>query len=163
MTVTNVSKDLERLTMTVTAEFEAPISRLWQVWDDPRQLERWWGPPEYPATFGDHDLRPGGTVTYFMTGPDGEKYHGWWRITAMSAPERLEFVDGFADDTGAPNPDMPETLAAVTLTEMAPGRTRMTIESTFPSLEVMEQMAEMGMEEGIRAAVGQIEEILLAG
>ena len=60
MTVTNVHKDPDARTMTITAEFDAPVERVWQMWADPRQLERWWGPPTYPATFVDHDLSPGG-------------------------------------------------------------------------------------------------------
>ena len=46
-------------------------TRVWQLWADPRLLERWWGPPGFPATFEHHDLTPGGTITYFMSGPDG--------------------------------------------------------------------------------------------
>ena len=63
MTVKDVKKDPATLTMVVTAEFNAPIERVWQLWADPRQLERWWGPPTYPATFVDHNLVPGGTAT----------------------------------------------------------------------------------------------------
>ena len=84
MTVTNVVKDPERRTMTITAEFGAPVERVWQIWADPRQLERWWGPPTYPATVVDHDLAEGGTVNYFMTGPDGDKHAGWWRVSAIA-------------------------------------------------------------------------------
>ena len=47
MTVTAVRKDAEALTLTLDAEFEAPAERVWQLWADPRQLERWWGPPTY--------------------------------------------------------------------------------------------------------------------
>ena len=97
MTVTDVRKDTEALTMTVTAEFDAPPARVWQLWADPRKLEQWWGPPTWPATFVDHDLTPGGHVRYFMTGPDGEKAHGWWQVSAIDPPTRLEFEDGFAD------------------------------------------------------------------
>ena len=43
MTVTSVHKNPETMTMTITAEFDAPIGRVWQLWEDPRQLERWWG------------------------------------------------------------------------------------------------------------------------
>ena len=56
MSVTSVHKDPETMTMTVTAEYDAPVARVWQLWADPRQLERWWGPPTYPATVVDHDL-----------------------------------------------------------------------------------------------------------
>ena len=57
MTVTAVRKDPAALTMTLTAEFDASPERVWQLWADPRQLERWWGPPTYPATFTAHDPR----------------------------------------------------------------------------------------------------------
>jgi len=163
MTVTDVRTDPAALTMTISAEFDAPVERAWQLWEDPRQLERWWGPPTYPATVVDHDLSVGGGVTYFMTGPEGDRHHGWWRLVAVRAPSRLEFEDGFADDAGRPNPDLPTTTTRVTLEERPGGGTRMTIETTFPSTAAMEQMAAMGMEEGMTLAVGQMDDILRAG
>jgi len=160
MTVTSVRKDPEALTMTITAELDATVERAWQLWADPRQLERWWGPPTYPATVVDHDLTPGGRVSYFMTGPDGDKSHGWWQVLAAEPPRRLELKDGFADDSGAPNDAMPTMTMVVALTERDGGGTLMTVETTFPSLEAMEQLLSMGMEEGIAAAMAQIEGIL---
>jgi uncharacterized protein YndB with AHSA1/START domain len=161
MTVTAVEKDPATLTLVVTAEFDAPVERVWQLWADPRQLERWWGPPTYPATVVDHDLVPGGTVTYFMTGPDGDKHQGWWRILAVDAPHALELQDGFADDTGAPNPDLPTTTMRTVLSARG-GLTEMVTTTTFPSLDAMEQLVEMGMEEGVLAAMAQMDEILAA-
>ena len=162
MTVTNVHKDPEAKTMTITSEFDAPIARVWQMWENPRLLEQWWGPPVYPATVVDHDLTPGGSVTYFMTGPEGDQPRGWWRVLAVDAPHRLEFEDGFADDAGIPNPDMPVMSIRVALEELGGGSTRMAIETTFPSLETMEQIISMGMEEGIMSALAQIDDLLLA-
>lgn len=49
MTVTRVDKDYDRLTITFVADFDAPVERVWQLWADPRQLERWWGPPSMPC------------------------------------------------------------------------------------------------------------------
>lgn len=159
MTVKSIEKDTVRLTMRLTAEFDAPVGRVWSLWEDPRQLERWWGPPGYPATFVDHDFRKGGGVKYYMTSPDGEKYYGWWQITDLTATHGLEFVDGFGDSDGNPDPEMPTTTTVVSL-EPHDGRTVMTLESRFASIEAMEQMVEMGMEEGLTLAVGQIDEIL---
>jgi uncharacterized protein YndB with AHSA1/START domain len=161
MPVTNVDKDLDARTMTITAEFDAPVERVWRLWEDPRQLERWWGPPTYPATFVDHDFAPGGSVKYFMTSPEGDKYHGWWRVLALDPPRRLEFEDGFGDDTGEPNPDMPVTNNVVTLHDR-PGGTRVLIETTFPSVAAMEQVIAMGVEEGLTSAMNQIDDILAA-
>jgi len=160
MTVTSVRKDPNALTMTITAELDATVERAWQLWADPRQLERWWGPPTHPATVVDHELVAGGRVTYFMTGPEGNKYHGWWQVLAVEPPTRLELQDGFANDDGTPNDAMPTMTTVVTLTEHSGGGTFMAIETRFPSMEAMEQLASMGMEEGMVAALGQIPEIL---
>jgi uncharacterized protein YndB with AHSA1/START domain len=162
MTVTNIEKDRDQLTMTIVSEFDAPVTRVWQLWDDPRQLERWWGPPEYPATFVDHELAPGGRVSYFMTGPEGDQPHGWWSVTAVDAPRHLVFEDGFAHDDGTPNPDMPVMTMRVSLDELADGGTRMAIETKFASVEEMEQIVTMGMEEGMASALAQIDGILAA-
>ena len=49
MSVTSVHKDPEQLALTVTADYDVSADRAWQLWADPRQLERWWGPSPYPA------------------------------------------------------------------------------------------------------------------
>jgi uncharacterized protein YndB with AHSA1/START domain len=160
MTVTAVRKDPQALTMTLEAEFEASPDRVWQLWADPRQLERWWGPPTYPATFTKHDLAPGSRVEYHMTGPEGDQPKGFWEIVEADAPRRLVFRDAFANEDGSPNTDLPVNTARVSIEEVAAGRTRMSIESVFPSAEAMEQVLAMGMEQGLTQAVGQIDAIL---
>lgn len=152
-------KDAENLTMTLVAEFDAKVERVWQIWEDPRQLERWWGPPTWPATFESHDFVPGGKASYYMTGPDGEKASGWWLFTEISAPTTLSFDDGFADDDGNPSSTLPVTHAVATL-EDVDGRTRMTIRTRFDSVQQLEQLVEMGMEEGMGLALGQIDAIV---
>ncbi len=159
MPVTDVRTDEQALTLTLTARFDAPPDRVWQVWQDPRQLERWWGPPSHPATVVGHDLRPGGDVSYYMTGPQGERYHGWWRVVAVEAPHRLEFEDGFADAEGRPDPHLPVTVCQVRLAE-DDGGTVMTLESRYPTAEAMQKVLEMGVAEGIAQAVGQVDALL---
>jgi uncharacterized protein YndB with AHSA1/START domain len=160
MTVTAVRKDPDALTLSITAEFPASPDRVWQLWADPRQLERWWGPPTYPATFTRHDLAPGSRVEYHMTGPEGDQPRGYWDIVEADAPRSLVFLDGFANDDGSPNIDLPSTESRVTIEEVGDGRTRMSIDSIFPSREAMEQVLAMGVEEGLTQAVGQIDAIL---
>jgi uncharacterized protein YndB with AHSA1/START domain len=159
MTVIESRKDTEALNLTIVAEFEAGVERIWQVWADPRQLERWWGPPTFPATFEDHEFQPGGKASYYMTGPEGEKARGWWRFTAIEAPNRLEFDEGFADDNGDPVAEMGTAGVVVTLEDVG-GRTRMTTVSSFESAEQLQKMLEMGMEEGMKEAMGQIDGVL---
>ena len=160
MTVTAVRKDAQALTMTLEAEFDASPERVWQLWADPRQLERWWGPPTYPATFTKHDLAPGSRVEYHMTGPEGDQPKGYWDIVDVDPPNGLEFTDGFANADGSPNTELPQNSARVRIQEVGTGRTRMSIETEFPSTEAMEQVLAMGMEQGLTEAIGQIDAIL---
>ena len=160
MTIVSTHTDTEALTLTFVAEFSADAERVWQVWQDPRQLERWWGPPTWPATFHQHNLSVGSLSKYYMTGPDGSKAHGWWKITSLDAPHGLEFDDGFADESGEPT-DSPAPVHATVTIESFDGGTRMTVLSQFESLEQLEQLAEMGMEEGMTLAMGQIDALLL--
>jgi uncharacterized protein YndB with AHSA1/START domain len=159
MTVISSTKNVEALSFTLVAEFDASVERVWQIWEDPRQLERWWGPPTWPATFEKHEFTPGGEASYYMTGPEGERAGGWWRITDIQPPNRLEFDDGFADENGDPVESMGTTHASVMLEDIG-GRTRMTVNSVFESEEQMGKMLEMGMEEGMQEAAGQIDGIL---
>ena len=163
MTVTAVHKDAEALTMTLTAEFDASPDRVWDLWADPRQLERWWGPPAYPATFTSHDLSPGSYVEYHMTGPTGDRPHGFWRVLEVDPPLRLVFESGLANPDGTPNEGLPVNVGSVRIEPIAGGRTRMSIESRYPSTEAMAQFLAMGMEEGLTGAVGQIDAILAEG
>ena len=60
MTVTDVVRDRANRTLTLSPSTPPPPAQVWQLWADPRLLERWWGPPSHPATVVEHDLRPGG-------------------------------------------------------------------------------------------------------
>ncbi|WP_137872778.1 SRPBCC domain-containing protein [Rhodococcus sp. Q] len=159
MPVIDVKPDLDNLTLTITAEFAAPVERVWQIYADPRQLEKVWGPPTFPATFVDHDLTPGGRVTYFMTGPEGEKYAGYWQITAVDEPTGFAFEDGFADEEFNPNPELPVSKNVYSFAATETG-TRATYVSTYASAEGLQTVLDMGVVEGATLAINQIDAFL---
>ncbi|RYC10999.1 SRPBCC family protein [Nocardioides zhouii] len=160
MPVTDVHHDTDARTLTITADFAAPAERVWEVYADPRQLERVWGPPTYPATFVDHELAPGGRMNYFMTSPEGAKYYGYWTITEVDGPRGFTFDDGFArDETFAPNTDLPVSVNVYTFTE-TDGGTQATYVSTFATAEALQQVLAMGVVEGASSAINQIDDLL---
>lgn len=159
MPVTDVQHDSENLTLTMTADFAAPVERIWQVYADPRQLEKVWGPPSYPATVVDHDLTPGGRVTYYMTGPQGDKHAGYWLITAVDEPRSFSFDDGFADLDFTPDPGLPVSTNTFTFAERD-GGTRATYVSRYASAEALEQILAMGVVEGATSAINQIDDLI---
>jgi len=161
MTVISTNKDPDNLTLTIVADFDASPERVWDVWEYARQLERWWGPPTYPATFTRHEFEVGGESRYHMTGPDGHQPHGWWRINELDRPNRIEFSNGLAGDDGEPIPGVEPMPTHVTF-EQTEGYTRMTVVTRFLDAEQMNKMLEMGMEEGFGLAIGQIDSLLQA-
>jgi uncharacterized protein YndB with AHSA1/START domain len=154
MPLTSVTKDAAQLTLTVVGDYSVPQQRLWDAFADPRQLERFWGPPAWPATFTRHDFAVGGRAEYFLTGPNGERWSGSWKFTAVNPISSFEAHDG---DDNAEDENMP---AAMTFTfDTTPTGSRMTIVTRFSSVEAMEQTIP-GMEQGLRAAMPQLDTVL---
>ena len=162
MPVTNITKDLDTRSLVITASFAAPVERVWQVYADPRQLERIWGPPSHPATFVEHSLTPGGRVNYYMTGPDGEKYYGGWRVLTVDEPDRFTFEDFFADEAFNPAPGLPVSVSDYRFEAVDSG-TRAVFTATYETAEAMQQVLEMGMEEGATQAINQLDALLAEG
>ncbi len=160
MSVTSVEKDPEALTMTVTADLDATVERAWQLWADPRQFERWWGPPGYPTTVVDHDLRSGGRITFFMAGAEGDRHDSVWEVVAVDPPSLLELRDADVDDDGRPNDGNAMTAMVITIGQGDGGGAVMVIRTHFDSLEGMEKVLASGVEEGMCMVLAQMDEVL---
>lgn len=159
MPITSVHTDPAALTMTVVADFTAPLQRLWDAYADPRQLEKFWGPPTYPATFTRHDMLVGGRAAYAMVGPEGDVSRGYWEFLDVKAPYSFEVRDGFCHPDGTPNSEMPSMRMTFQFEATEPG-SRLTTTTYFTTADELEQLLAMGMEEGMREAVGQIDDVL---
>lgn len=159
MPLTSVTKDPAALTMTVIADFPVRVRRLWDAYLDPRQLERFWGPPTYPARFARHDAAAGGLSSYAMTGPGGDVSRGYWQWISVEPLKSFEVLDGFAGPDGAPNAEMPSMRMVFEFETTAAG-SRVTTTTTFGSAEELAVVLDMGMEEGLTAAMGQMDQVL---
>jgi len=159
MPVTSVTTDPEALTMTLVADFPASVERLWGAFADPRKLERFWGPPGYPATFETYDPRPGGLAHYWMTSPEGERFHGRWEFAEVEEPRRIVVLESFADADGEVDASVPTGRMTLTFESTATG-SRLTAVSASPTAEALEQVLAMGQAEGMRQAIGQLDTVL---
>lgn len=159
MPVTSVTTDPEALTMTLVGDFPVPVERLWEAFADPRQLERFWGPPGYPATFDTYDPRPGGVAHYWMTSPEGERFHGRWDFVEIEKPHRMVVLDSFADAQGEIDPSVP-TGRMTLIFESTPTGSRFTAVSASATAEALEQVLTMGQAEGMTQAIGQLDVVL---
>lgn len=159
MPVTDVRKDLDALTVTIVADFPVSVERLWDAYADPRQIEQFWGPVEYPATFTRHDFFPGGHSSFTMTGPGGDVSRGFWEFLVVGAPRRFEVLDGFATADGSPDLDLP-TMRMVFDFEGVGDGSRLTVTTFFNSIDELSKLLDMGMEEGTLSAMSQIDDVI---
>ena len=161
MPVTSVESDTEALTMTLVADFPVGPERLWAVFTDPRQLERFWGPPGWPATFTSFAFERGGRARYQMTSTGGEIARGSWEFLDIDAPRGFEVVDSFVDENGDALPGTPAMRMTFAFDETESG-SRLTNITYFDSLDGFEQVLAMGAAEGATLAMNQLD-VVLAG
>ncbi len=161
MPVTDITTDAEKLTMTLTADFAAPVSRLWEAFTDPRQLERFWGPPGWPARFTTFELVPGGRVDYAMTSPQGESSRGTWEVLSVDAGSGFEVLDAFADADGNTLTELPSMRVTFSFQPTDAG-SRLENVTYFTSAEALEQVVAMGAVEGSRMAMNQLDAVLVS-
>ena len=159
MSVTSVQKDPEKLTLTITAELGAPPERVWQLWADPRQFERWWGAPGYPAKATALDLRTGGKVEFHLSGPDGDTPNNLWDVVEADQPRRLVLRDAIVDENDVPVDEGPSSFT-IRFESIAEGRTRMSIESKFPNADALKVALDMDMDKMLEWNVEQMNTIL---
>jgi uncharacterized protein YndB with AHSA1/START domain len=151
MPLTSVTRDVATLTLTIVGDYPVSQQRLWDAFTDPRQLERFWGPPDYPVRFTRQELGVGGRGEYFMTGPDGETMNGSWEFTAVDPISSFEVIDGDGDLSGP---------SSITFTfETTTTGSRMTAVTHFPTIEAAEKVMQ-DMEDGLRAALPQLYDVL---
>lgn len=159
MPVTSVTTDPEALTMTLVGDFAAPVERLWKALTEPAQLERFWGPPGYPATFSEFDFTPGGRASYVMTSPQGDRYGGGWEFIDIDEPVSFSVLDYFTDESGARNDEMPLQRMVFRFEATETG-SRLTNVTSFTSSEALEQVIAMGAIERSTLAINQLDRVL---
>lgn len=121
--------------IVLTRVLDVPREVAWRAWTDPALLSRWWGPTGYTAPACTIDLREGGKYHICMRAPDGKDYWSTGFYREVSEPERLVFTDSFADADGNlisgavyGMDELPlEMLFTLTLDELGPMQTRMTL------------------------------------
>lgn len=159
MPIESVSTSRADLTLSIVAAF--PVSRLvlWDAYLDPRQVERFWGPPAYPATFVRHDGFVGGRSTYAMTGPDSQVSAGYWDWLSVERPSCFQVRDGFLDGEGNADPNLPSVEMTVRFTD---GQTDsgLTLTSRFDSAADLGFLLGLGMKEGLTSALRQLDDLL---
>jgi uncharacterized protein YndB with AHSA1/START domain len=155
----SITKDLKNKKILIVREFDAPVDKVWKAWTDKNLLDSWWAPKPWKAKSKSMDFREGGSWMYAMVGPDGTET--WARVDFKTIRDNKSFTaeDYFTDENGKKNEDMPSMQWK---NEFQPNNsgTKVTTEITFSKEADLEKLLEMGFEEGYKAALKNLDELL---
>jgi len=156
---TSISKDVANKKIFVVRDFDAPPEEVWKAWTESELLDQWWAPKPWKTVTISMDFRVGGTWLYYMQGPDGSRHYSRADYKSVTPNKSYESLDAFCDDKGNVNEEFGRGLWWVQFNETEVG-TRVTVEITLQSVEVLEKFIEMGFKEGFTLAHSNLDELL---
>ncbi len=108
--------------LVITRVFDTPRALVFKLWTDPSHVKKWWGPRDYPATYLEMDVRPGGAWRGCLRSTEtGKELWQGGVFREVAEPERLVFTFAW-DEEGE---RALETLVTVSFAEQN-GKTLMT-------------------------------------
>lgn len=151
--------DKENNTITVKREFAAKRPLVWDCHTKSELLDKWFAPKPLTTKTKSMDFSEGGHWHYAMVDPSGAEYWGYTEYVNINPIDSYKTLDGFSDESGAINPDLPRANWVVTFTDKGDHTLVQTV-VTYPSLEGMEQVLQMGMKEGLTSTLERLDELL---
>ena len=159
MNKTSIERDLDSRKLTIRRRFNAPRSRVWRAYTDPDLLDLWWAPQPWKTETLRMDFRVGGSWHYSMNGPEGEQHFARMDFVEIEPEELFVAVDVFADSKGATNPDLPKQTFTTSFADEG-ATTQVVVVVDYESVEDLQKVIEMGMEQGVTMAQDQLEALL---
>lgn len=156
---TSVIKDLKEKSILVSREFEAPVSLVWRCHTEGELLDQWWGPAPWRAETKSMRFKVGGYWLYAMVSPEGDKHWGIMNYKAIEPLQSFYLEDGFCDEEGVVNKDLPVSSGAMVFTSTTLG-TLVQFKMTYTTEEQLNTLVEMGFEKGITACLEQLKVLL---
>lgn len=151
--MTSVTTFAEGRDLLLTCVIDAPPSAVYRAWTDPALVTQWFTPPPYTTPSAVLDVRPGGTNTVTMRGPDGHEFPSSGVYLEVIPNQRLVFTDAF---TSAWEPAAkPFMTVILTFEEQASG-TLYTARVRHWSVEDREAHEAMGFHQGWPIATQQL-------
>jgi uncharacterized glyoxalase superfamily protein PhnB/uncharacterized protein YndB with AHSA1/START domain len=152
-------------TIHVQREFAAKLDIVWEAWTNPEILDQWWAPKPWQTRTKSMDFKEGGFWFYEMYNSESENQSEchWCRNDYLKIQHQKSFsgLDGFCDENGTVNTNMPRTSWTNTFTENAE-LTTVNIVAQYHSLEDLEKIIGMGFKEGLTMALQNLDQYIEA-
>ena len=118
--------------------FSAPRELVYDAFQRPEILKRWFGPRGWSLVTCEVDARVGGGFRFVLRGPDGRDLGMRGVYRELQRPERSVHTESFDDFPG-------ESVVTAVLTESG-GKTTLRVNIRYPSKEVRDAVVQSGME-----------------
>lgn len=149
--------DKEAQTVSITREFAAPLSLVWDAYTKPEILDQWWAPKPWSSKTKIMNFEVGGRRFYAMVSPEGMERWAIQKYTSISPKTNFKIFNVFADENE--NPELPGSEWDLNFSEQN-GFTTVSVTIYNESLARMEKMIEMGFKEGSALQLKNLEELL---
>ena len=147
-------------TITVSREFKGRRQLVWDCHTKAELLDLWFAPKGLATMTKHMDFRAGGYWHYAMITPDGQKFWNRLDYKTIDPIDNYTAQDGFCDETGSVNPDMPGSQWDVTFTDVGAG-TLVTTLVQYASKESLQAAVGMGLQDGMASTMERLDELLL--
>jgi len=136
--------------LVITREFAAPRELVWRVWNEPKHIEKWFGPQGFTTRVNSQDFTTGGKWDYVMIGPDGDEFPFNGVFLEIDPISKVVSTDEFGEEYTERNPEMsmPKITSVTTLFEDHGETTRVVIKTLRATADDLKKHEEMGVEAG---------------
>ena len=143
-------------TVSITREFDAELSLVWDAFTKQEILDQWWAPKPWESKTKIMDFKVGGRRFYAMVSPEGQEHWSIQKYTSISPKTNFKYLNAFADKDE--NPDLPGSDWDLNFSEQD-GTTKVSITIKNESLARMEKMIEMGFQGGFTMTLNYLENL----
>lgn len=145
---------LKRVQKTVVIQhtLNAPVTKVWKLWNDPESIKKWWSPTGFIAPTVKNDLRVGGNYILSMKSGDQKTIWNVGTYTEIIPNQKIVSSMSFADEQGTKVPaeyygvpgNWPDAVTVqVEFKDLGNNQTQVTVqESGIPM--IMSLFAKMG-------------------
>lgn len=144
-------------TVSITREFDAELSLVWDAFTKAEILDQWAAPKPWMSKTKYMDFKVGGKRFYAMVSPEGFERWSLQEYTSITPKTNFKMYNAFADKDA--NPELPGSEWDYNFSEQN-GITKVHITIYNESLDRMERMIEMGFKEGFTMTVNQLGDLL---
>jgi uncharacterized protein YndB with AHSA1/START domain len=151
--------DKSKNSIVVRREFAAKRQLVWDCHTKRELLDQWFAPKPLTTKTKHMEFKEGGYWHFAMVTPDGQMFWSRQDYLTIEPIDGYVALDGFSDETGKVNSDMPQARWQVTFTDYEKGTLVETL-VLYKSADDVQKVVDMGLKDGMTSTLERLDELL---